>query len=179
MAEIATLARPYANAAFNLAKEQRRLDQWSRMLAVVAAAAQTDEAHALIGTPALTDSVKARRLIEVVEDHLDDRGRRFVHVLADNKRLGLLPEIATQFEALKAEAEKVVDVEIATAVALADEQIDAYSKALERRFEREVHVNVAVDPALVGGAVIRAGDIVIDGSLRDRLTRLNEALLRT
>lgn len=177
MAEIATLARPYANAVFHLAKEQRCLDQWSRLLAVVAAVAQTDEAQALIGTPTLTDAVKARRLIEVVEDHMDDRGRRFVQVLADNKRLGLLPEIAAQFEARKAEAEKVVDVEIITAVALADEQVDAYSKALERRFEQEVHVNVAVDPALVGGAVIRAGDTVIDGSLRGRLTRLNEALL--
>ena len=87
-----------------------------------------------------------------------------------------LPEIATQFEALKAEAEQVVDVQITAAVALTD-KIDAYSTALERRFDQEVHIQIAVDPSLLGGAVIRAGDTVIDGSLRSRLTRLNEALL--
>ena len=177
MAEIATLARPYANAAFNLAKGLDRLDQWSRMLAVADAVVQTDTAQALIAAPALADVVKARRLIDVMGDALDDRGRRFVHVLADNKRLHLLPEIATQFEALKAEAEKVMDVQITAAVELTGTQADAYSSALERRFDQEVHVQISVDPSLLGGAVIRAGDTVIDGSLRSRLTRLNEALL--
>ena len=177
MAEIATLARPYANAAFSLAKDIDRLDQWSRMLAVAEAVVQTDAAQALISAPALADVVKAQRLIDVMGDALDDRGRRFIHVLANNKRLDLLAEIATQFEALKAEAEQVVDVQITAAVALTDTQIDAYSTALERRFEQQVHVQIAVDPSLLGGAVIRAGDTVIDGSLRSRLTRLNEALL--
>ena len=109
---------------------------------------------------------------------MDERGRRFIHVLADNKRLDLLAEIAAQFEVLKAAAEHVVDVKITTAVALTNEQKDAYVQALGRRFEQEVHMHVAVDPSLVGGAIVRAGDTVIDGSLRDRLTRLNEALLR-
>ena len=177
MAELATLARPYAKAAFDLARSSDRLERWSRMLALLSAAAQTAEAKALIGTPALPSEAKAHRLIDIVDD-LDDSGRRFVLVLADNKRLELLPEIAEQFEARKAEAEQVLDVEIAAAVGLSDTQKTDYAEALERRFSQQVNVSVAVDPSLVGGAVIRAGDTVIDGSVRGRLTRLVEALQR-
>ena len=177
MAELATLARPYANAAFDLAKGADRLELWSRMLAVLAAAAQTEEIEELIAAPALTDEVKAHQLIEVASDHLDDRGRRLVHVLAANKRLDLLPEIATQFEVRKAEAEEVVDVEISAAIELTEAQVDAYAQALKRRFDQEVEVTTVVDPRLLGGAVVRAGDTVIDGSLRGRLARLGETLL--
>ena len=177
MAELATLARPYANAAFDLAKGIDRLDQWARMLSVLAAAAQTDAIEALINAPALADEVKAHQLIEVASEQLDDRGRRLVHVLAANKRLDLLPEIATQFEVRKAEAEQVVDVEIRAAVPLTEGQVDAYAQALKRRFEQEVDVKTVVDPGLLGGAVVYAGDTVIDGSFRGRLARLSEALL--
>ncbi len=178
MAELATLARPYAKAAFDLARSADRLDRWSRMLGLLSAAAETREAKALIGTPALPSEAKAHRLIDIVRDDLDDVGRRFVLVLADNKRLELLPEIAAQFESRKAEAERVLDVEIASAVGLSDAQMNDYAKALERRFSQQVNVSVAVDPSLVGGAVIRAGDTVIDGSVRGRLTRLVESLQR-
>ena len=178
MAELATLARPYAKAAFDLARRADRLDRWSRMLGLLSAAAQTPEAKALIGTPALPSEAKAHRLIDLVRDDLDDAGRRFVLVLADNKRLELLPEIAEQYEASKAEAEQVLDVEIAAAVGLSETQMNDYAEALERRFSQQVNLGVAVDPSLVGGAVIRAGDTVIDGSVRGRLTRLVEALQR-
>lgn len=178
MAELATLARPYAKAAFDLARSADRLDRWSRMLGLLSAAAQTPEAKALIGTPALPSEAKAHRLIDIVRDDLDDSGRRFVLVLADNKRLELLPEIAEQFEARKAEAEQILDVEIAAAVGLSETQMNDYAEALERRFSQQVNLSVAVDPGLVGGAVIRAGDTVIDGSVRGRLTRLVEALQR-
>ena len=178
MAELATLARPYASAAFDLARSNDRLDRWSRMLAMLSAMASTPEAQALIGSPALPSEAKAHGLIDIVRDELDDGGRRFLHVLADNKRLELLPEIAEQFEARKAEAEQVLDVEIATAVELTDAQRKDYAEALERRYSQEVNVTTAVDPGLVGGAVVRAGDTVIDGSVRGRLTRLIEALQR-
>ena len=178
MAELATLARPYANAAFDLARSNDRLDRWSRMLAVLSATSATPEARSLIGSPGLPSEAKAHRLIDIVRDELDDGGRRFVLVLADNKRLELLPEIAEQFEARKAEAEQVLDVEIASAVALSEAQMEGYAEALQRRFSQEVNVTTAVDPGLVGGAVIRAGDTVIDGSVRGRLTRLIEALQR-
>lgn len=178
MAELATLARPYANAAFDLARSSDRLERWSRMLGVLSTTARTPEAHALIGSPALPSEAKAHRLIDIVRDELDDAGRRFVLVLADNKRLSLLPEIAEQFEARKAEAEQVLDVEIAAAVELSDAQLNDYTQALERRFSQQVNVTADVDPGLVGGALIRAGDTVIDGTVRGRLTRLVEALQR-
>ena len=178
MAETATLARPYANAVFALAKGHDRLDKWSRMLGVLAAAAGTDPVQALIGAATLSRPVKARQLIEVAGDELDDRGKRFVHVLAENGRLDLLAEVARQYEVRKAAAERVLEVEIAAAVELTDAQRQAFAAALRARFNQAVEVATAVDANLVGGAVIRAGDTVIDGSVRGRLTRLVGALQR-
>lgn len=176
MAEIATLARPYANAVFALAKSRDRLDKWSRMLGLLAAAAATDEVRALVGAATTSKPVKARMLIDVVGDELDDRGQRFVQVLADNGRLDLLVEIARQYEVRKADAERVLEVEIAAAVELTDEQKQGFAAALRERLNQAVEVTTAVDANLVGGAVIRAGDTVIDGSVRGRLTRLAGAL---
>lgn len=178
MAETATLARPYANAVFALAKAHDRLEKWSRMLGLLAAAAGTDEVRALVGAATLSGPVKARKLIEVAGDALDDRGRRFVHALAENGRLDLLAEVARQYEARKAEAERVLEVEIAAAVEISDEQQQEFAAALRARFDQAVEVTTAVDATLVGGAVIRAGDTVIDGSVRGRLTRLVGALQR-
>ena len=178
MAEIATLARPYANAVFHLARSAGRMTQWSPMLALLARAVETDQVKELVASPSLAPAVKAHQLLDIVHEDVDDRCRRFVNVLADNHRLELLPEIATQFEALKAEAEKTLDVEITAAVQLTDQQVDAYTQALRQRFDQDVNVNVDVNPGLVGGAVIRAGDTVIDGSVRGRLTRLVESLQR-
>ena len=178
MAEIATLARPYANAVFDLARSVGRLTEWAPMLGLLARAVETDQVKALIAAPSFAPAVKAHRLIDVVREDIDDRCRRFVRVLADNHRLDLLPEIAAQYETLKAEAEKTLDVAITAAVPLTEEQIDTYVEALRRRFDQEVNVNVVVDPGLVGGAVVRAGDTVIDGSVRGRLTRLVESLQR-
>lgn len=176
MAEIATLARPYANAVFALAKSRDRLDKWSRMLGLLAAAAATDEVRALVGAATISKPVKARMLIDVVGDELDDRGQRFVQVLADNGRLDLLVEVARQYEVRKADAERVLEVEIAAAVELTDEQKQGFAAALRERLDQAVEVTTAVDANLVGGAVIRAGDTVIDGSVRGRLTRLAGAL---
>ncbi|MCY4059826.1 MAG: F0F1 ATP synthase subunit delta [Gammaproteobacteria bacterium] len=176
MAEIATLARPYANAVFDLARSAGRMTEWSPMLALLARAVETGQVKELIAAPSLAPAVKAHQLIDVVRDDIDDRCRRFVNVLADNHRLELLPEIATQFEALKAEAEQTLDVEIIAAVELTDQQVDRYTQALRQRFDQEVNVSVDIDPGLVGGAIVRAGDTVIDGSVRGRLTRLVESL---
>lgn len=178
MAEIATLARPYANAVFGLARSAGRLTEWSPMLALLARAVETDQVRELIAAPSLAPAVKAHQLIDVVREDLDDRCRRFVNVLADNHRLELLPEIAAQFEALKAEAEKTLDVEITAAVELTDQQVASYAQALRQRFDQDVNVSVDIDPGLVGGAIVRAGDTVIDGSVRGRLTRLVESLQR-
>ena len=176
MAEAATLARPYANAAFDVAKAHERLAQWSRTLALLAAAVATREAAALIGDPSLASEAKAHRLAEALRGELDERGRRFVQVLAANKRLPLLPEVARQFEARKAAAEAVLEVEVVAATELSAQQRESFSAALARRFGQAVSLSARVDATLLGGAVVYAGDTVIDGSVRGRLARLAGAL---
>ena len=179
MAELATLARPYANAIFDLASERDALERWSRMLSLAAAAVAEPTVQALIEAPAVTDAQKAHALIDVVRDEIDDAGRRFLHTLAENKRLPLLPEIGGQFETLKADAERVLDVEIASAVPLTDAELNGFTDALKRRYERDIQVSTVVDEDLIGGAVVRAGDTVVDGSVRGKLDKLAESLTRT
>ena len=178
MAQTATLARPYANAAFDVAKSHGRLAEWSRMLTLLAAAAATTEVEALIGDPALGGEVKAHKLAEALRGELDDRARRFVLALAIYQRLALLPEVARQFEAMKAAAENVLEVEVVAAVALAEAQREQFAEVLARRFGRDVNLAVTVDETIIGGAIVRAGDTVIDGSVRGRLARLAAALKR-
>lgn len=179
MAELATLARPYANAAFDIAKNDQTLDAWSRRLALLGNAAQTDVVQRMLEAPDTEDSAKAKRLGELFSDELDDRSRRFLQVLAENKRLSLLPEISEQFEERRAEEEQVLDVEVVAAYALTDEQQQKLTAALGRKYGREINMSSRVDNALIGGAVIRAGDTVIDGSLQGRLLKLKETLGRT
>ncbi|MEN9508375.1 MAG: hypothetical protein RLZZ621_938 [Gemmatimonadota bacterium] len=178
MAEIATLARPYAKAVFELAKSQARLGPWGDMLALLAAVASQPLVEQLLESPDMPEPDKARRLAALCADSLDDRGRALVDLLARNKRLGLIGEINAQFEELKAQEERVLDVEVVSAFPLTDAQSALLRDALARRYAREVNMTSRVDPALVGGAIIRAGDTVVDGSLRGRLARLAETLQR-
>ena len=179
MAELATLARPYANAAFDIAKSGGELDRWSRMLALLAAAAREPVIRRLLAEPEIPGEQKAFRLTELVRDELNDRARKFVQVLAANKRLPLLPEIHEQFETLRAEEQSTLDVTVTSAFALSDAESDKLRNALERRFEKEVSMSSAVDSHLIGGAIIRAGDTVIDGSVRGKLAKLAETVQRT
>lgn len=178
MAELATLARPYANAVFDLAKSSGTLDQWSAMLTVLSEVSQAPPVRALIGSPELAAEVKARKLTDLCGEVLNDKARALVRLLARNKRLDVIDEIREQFEARKAEEERVLDVEVVTAVELTPEQSEKLRAALTRRFEREVNLTGRVDRSVIGGAVIRAGDTVIDASLRGRLDKLAEALQR-
>ncbi len=178
MAELATLARPYANAAFDIAKGDASLDAWSRMLALLGAATQTDAVEQLLESPDLEDDAKATQLAALFSEELNDRGKRFLHVLADNKRLTLLPEIAEQFEERRAEEEQVLDVEVISAMPLTDAQSNTLKTALASKFGREVIMTSSVDAELIGGAIIRAGDTVIDGSLQGKLNKLKETLGR-
>ena len=181
MAELATLARPYANAAFDLACESGDQDRWSRTLDFLSRALAEPGARALVASP-VAAAQKAHALLELVREEfgeVTEPVRRFVQVLASNKRLALLGEIGEQFETLKAEAEKTLDIEVTSAVALTDPEIERLSAALTRRFEREIEVSTAVDGNLIGGAVIRAGDTVVDGSVRGKLDKLAESLAKT
>ena len=179
MAELATLARPYANAAFDVAKGDGELDRWSRMLALLAAAAEDVKVQVLLASPEVEEHQTAFKLTEICGPELNDRGKRFVQVLAGNKRLTLLPEIQEQFEALRAEEQATLDVTVTSAYPLADAELDRLKTALSRRFDRDVSMVSEVDASLIGGAVIRAGDTVIDGSLRGRLDKLAETIQRT
>lgn len=177
MAEQATIARPYANAVFDLAKREGQLAQWSKMLGTVAATAAHPQVKVLLNSPDLPGQAKAYRLAEVCGEEVDDRGRKFLQALADNDRLNLLGEIRQQFEALKAEEERSLDVEVISAYPLTEEQNATLKEALKRKFDKEIAIEARVDERLVGGAIVRAGDTVIDGSVRGRLNKLVERLV--
>ena len=179
MAEFATLARPYANAAFDVAKSAGRLEEWSRGLNLLALAGEDPNLKAMIQSPTATTAEKAFKFAELFRDDLLDSVRQFVHVLAENKRLSLLAEITTQFEVRRAEEARTLDVEMTTAVPLSDSEQNRFQEILERRFEQQINLTTAVDETIIGGAHIRAGDTVIDGSLRGRLAKLGEAFARS
>jgi F-type H+-transporting ATPase subunit delta len=174
MSQALTLARPYARAAFALAKESGRLAPWSNMLGFAAQAAAVPGVSAAMSSP----QVRAEQLVELLlpPGDSDPVFRQFLATLADNRRMPLLPEIAGLFEQLKAEAERVVKATVTSAHPLAAGEVEALRASLRRRFGQEVEVTTAVDAALIGGAVIDAGDVVIDGSIRTKLARLGAAL---
>jgi F-type H+-transporting ATPase subunit delta len=173
MSQTLTLARPYARAAFGVARDERALPAWSQALAFAARVAADPRVAMLLGDPRLADADAAALLAP------SDAGEgfgRFLATLAANRRLPLLPEIAGLFEELRAEAERVVKARVTSASELPVGELDSLKAALRKRFGRDVEVETAVDPSLIGGAVIDAGDVVIDGSLKGKLERLQSAL---
>jgi len=172
MADKSTIARPYAKAAFEEARDRKRLGPWSQALHTAAAVVSDSRVEELLGNPRVTPEELAALVIEIAGPQLDEEGRNFVRTLADNRRLSLLPEISTLFDELKGEAEGVVDVTVTSAAPLDESQRGKLAAALERRLGRTVRLQCATDPDLLGGAVLRAGDMVIDGSLRGRLERI-------
>ncbi|MEG5264909.1 F0F1 ATP synthase subunit delta [Pseudomonas sp. JDS28PS106] len=176
MAELTTLARPYAKAAFEHAQAHQQLANWSAMLGLAAAVSQDDTMQRMLKAPRLTSAQKATAFIEVCGDKFDAKAQNFIQVVAENDRLPLLPEIAELFDLYKAEQEKSVDVDVTSAFALNQEQQDKLAKVLSARLGREVRLHAAEDPTLIGGVVIRAGDLVIDGSVRGKISQLAEAL---
>jgi F-type H+-transporting ATPase subunit delta len=176
MADRFTIARPYAKALFELALGQKRLDAWSEVLARASAVVRDQRVRALLTSPHVTTDQLAQLVIEVVGGKLDDYGRNFLRVLAQNRRLGFIPEIAAIYEKLKAEAENTVDVTVTSAVALDTALQKRFTAALKERLQRDVRLQCETDPGLLGGAILRADDLVIDGSLRGRLERLGAEL---
>ncbi|MGH8301028.1 MAG: F0F1 ATP synthase subunit delta [Steroidobacteraceae bacterium] len=172
MAEKSTIARPYAKAAFEEARDRGRLGPWSQALRTAAAVVNDSRVADLLGNPRVTPGELAALVIEIAGSELDEEGRNFVRTIADNRRLALLPEISALFDELKGEAEGIVDVTVTSAAPLDESERGKLATALERRLGRSVRLQCATDPALIGGAVLRAGDLVIDGSLRGRLERI-------
>jgi F-type H+-transporting ATPase subunit delta len=176
MAELSTLARPYAKAAFEFARDKGALADWSTQLATCAAVAADAGMDAVLDNPSLTDEQQAQTLNDVCGDATGAEVKNFVSILASNKRLSLLPEISAQFDLLKANLEKTVDVEVVSAFDLDQATADKLAGVLGRKLEREVKVSTSTDAGLLGGVLIRAGDLVIDGSVRGRLNKLAEAM---
>lgn len=176
MAELTTLARPYAKAAFQYALEAKDLAGWDKQLATVAAASRYGVMQKMIATPSLSAQQQAQVLVDACGEALSSPVRNFIVLLAQNKRLVLLPEIYQLFDALKTAQEQAVDVELTTAVALDDASRDNLAAALGKRLDRKVNIQTVVDQRLLAGVIIKAGDLVIDGSMRGRLEKLAKAI---
>jgi len=180
MAENLTLARPYARAVFELASEKRAFDGWSKTLSVLAALCADAGVCALFTSPKAVPAVRAEVIGELATKagaKLDPQARNFLQLLADNRRLILLPEIAAEFERLRAEAENTLEVELVAAMPVAAAEQKLISDALHKKLGRKITLKYVEDKTLIGGAVLRAGDMVIDGSVRERLSRLTAELV--
>ncbi len=176
MAEKSTIARPYALAVFNLAEKQQQLLQWSEALALLAAISEDPAMATLIDNPRVSQSQLRDLFYDVSGDRLDDQARSLISILVDNGRIALLPEITALYEHYRAEAENIVQAEVISAYDVSPEQQEAIAAALKTRLGKEVTIACRVDETLIGGAIIRAGDMVIDGSVTGHLGRLATAL---
>ncbi len=178
MAERSTIARPYAQAVFELARERGELEAWSERLALLAAVVRDERVRRLVGDPRLGREGAVRLILDIAGERLGEEGARLVRLLAENGKLALAPEIAQLYEARRAEAERRVEAEVRSAFPLDEAQQRALAEGLRRRLGREVSLRCQVDTSLLGGVVVRAGDWVLDGSVAGRLRRLASELAR-
>lgn len=170
MAERITTARPYAKAIFALARKGNSLAATSLGLQRAATVVVDPAVHQLLGSPHVTPAQLAGLVNDIAG--LDENGHNFVSLLAQNRRLGFLPEIAALFEQMKSDVENALDVEVVSASKLTPDQESRYAAALHKKLGRHVRLHTRIDDRLLGGAVLKAGDLVIDGSLKGRLERL-------
>jgi len=176
MTEIATLARPYAKAAFEIARDGGVLDSWSEQLTALAGVVEHEDLKQVIGNPLIDGAVIASLFADIGGPQLKFGLLNLIKILAENRRLSALPEIARQFKSLAAVESGKIEAVLVSAIELDEAQIEALRSKLEAKWQRKVSLAVEIDPALVGGAVLRAGDRVIDGSVRGRLEQLAGAL---
>ncbi len=176
MAEERTIARPYAQALFELASKQGDLKGWSATLAALTGVAAHERVKALFGNPQITKDQLAQLVIDTCGAKLTEAGKNFVKIVVQNGRLALVPAIRDLYDQLRAQAEATLNAEVTSAFPLNKEQEQQISSALKKRFSRDVTLTSRVDESLVGGVVVRAGDYVIDGSVIGHLDRLGNAL---
>jgi F-type H+-transporting ATPase subunit delta len=183
MADFSTIARPYARAVFDLANAAGKLGPWSEALRAAAAVIGDAKAKRFLANPTLTEQQRAG-FVEVVSQDVPGgalwrsaEGKNLLQLLAENDRLQVLPEIAAQFDALKSQAENKVKVTLVSATPVDAAIAGQVTQALQQKLGRSVELNCEVDESILGGAIIRAEDMVIDGSVRTRLQRLAEALI--
>ena len=175
MSELTTVARPYAKAAFDFAVEKGAIEQWQQMLAFAAEVTLNPDMKNVLSSVMASEQL-AQLFINICDEQLDENGQNLIKVLAENQRLVALPAISDLFDALKADYEKEIEVQVTAATELTEAQQTALSASLEKRLARKVKLHCNVDAALVAGMVIKAGDTVIDGSIKSKLSRLSDAL---
>jgi len=176
MAEISTIARPYAVAVFNLAKEKKALKEWSEMLGFLAQVSQDERMHTFINDSKVSDADREKALIKIAAKRLNAYGENLIKLLIEYKRLNVLPEISQAFEALKATDEGTLEAEIIVASKPTDKEIDILVKSLEKKFNKKIDAKVTIDEAIIGGIKVIVGDTVIDASVREQLQNLAYAL---
>jgi len=178
MAELSTIARPYAQAIFEQAQASGDYARWTDMLELLGVVAQDENLAPLLGSPRIGRQALADFVIEIADERLDEAGRNLVRLLAEGRRLALLPEIGVQYNALRAEAEGTIEARLITALPVDATACESIAAALSKRLNRKVTLTAETDASLLGGAVVRAGDLVIDGSVRGRLERMAATLNR-
>ena len=176
MAEISTIARPYATAVFELAKAAKKYPVWTQQLHLLVAIVADAQVRSLISNAAVKKEQVVKLIVEVAGDKLDVTGRNLVKVLAEHRRLDALAEIASQYEELRAVAEATLEAEVVSAFPIDAAQQKSIATALQKRLGRKVNITSSVDPTLLGGAIVRAGNLVIDGSALGRLQMLTTRL---
>jgi len=174
--EASTIARPYAEAIFERAGESDKLDLWSEMLGFLAAVVVDPTMARVVGNPLIERSELTRLMLEIAGGRINQEGQNLLRLLVQNGRLPLLPEIARLYEELKADKQRLVNVHVVSAYVLKPAQERQIADALKQKLGREIRITSEKDPDLIGGIHIRAGDLVIDGTVRGRLQQLANEL---
>lgn len=172
MSELATLARPYAEAVFKRAKETGNSQEWSEALAFLSVAMQDENLAEIVNNPKVSEDKLVELMIGICQDQVKGEGINFLKLLIENSRLNLAPQIAEQFESYKAEDEGYVDVDVITAYALTKAEEQSFASSLKKKLNKTVNIRASVDNSLIGGFLVRAGDSVIDGSISGQLQQL-------
>lgn len=178
MAEMATLARPYAEAIFELAQQQQALARWAEQLALIALVASDPLTRAILSNPKVPRAQAIALFLDIGGERLDAYGKNLVKLLIENQRMVIITAIVNRFNQLKAAAEQTLSVQVISAFSMDAGQRSLLASALHKQLGRKIHLNVTVNPHLIGGAIVQAGDQVIDGSVRGKLTRMAASLGR-
>jgi len=178
MADFTTAARPYANAVYDIANETDTLDSWSDALANLAAVTSDAQMSNLLDDPETGKAEKAELVIAVLGDNLNQQQQNLVKLMAENGRLKLMPDVVRQFEATRAKAENKVEAEVVSAFELTPAQTDELVNTLKNKLGCEVTLTTTIDESLIGGVIIKAGDTIIDASMKSQLDSLALSLGR-
>lgn len=178
MTEYQTIARPYAQAVFDLAKSAGNYEEWSQALAWLSVIAEDEQVQEIAQNPRVDDASLIRLFNDIAGEKLSGERENFLKLVVANGRIFALPGIAALYEAMRAEAEGTIEAELISAQAVSDAQQAALAQSLARRLGREVSLRVVEKPELIGGAILRAGDMVIDASVEGRLQKLAANLAR-